>query len=216
MSAYALGRAQWTFDTSHQKSIALLLTKVTKRIPTLTLRDVSASRYTASQYVVVEWRALPLLNKRGTTLSEQYESLWRCKRWLPLCFKNLSIRSKSFRFRERARTEHNGLSFNIALWAVLICQVSYPSTPTSLTHGREWLSNISQAQYNQTNKKRADESAPNNQILSKHKQKNIECSSLSLWTLDMVGVTGFEPAASWSRTNTPSFFDYFCWLFGAF
>ena len=30
---------------------------------------------------------------------------------------------------------------------------------TSLTHGREWLSNIFQAQYN---KKRAGESAPNN------------------------------------------------------
>ena len=29
-------------------------------------------------------------------------------------------------------------------------------------------------------------------------------------SLCVVGVTGFEPTASWSRTNTPSFFDYFC------
>ena len=48
---------------SVKSAFALLLTKVTKRIPTLTLRDVSASRYTASQYVVVELRATPLLNK---------------------------------------------------------------------------------------------------------------------------------------------------------
>lgn len=46
---------------------------------------------------------------------------------------------------------------------------------TSLIHGREWLSNISQAQYNHKTK-RADESAQINQILSKHRQKNIECS----------------------------------------
>ena len=39
---------------SVNSAFALLLTKVTKRISTLTLRDVLASRYTASQYVVVE------------------------------------------------------------------------------------------------------------------------------------------------------------------
>ena len=32
-------------------------------------------------------------------------------------------------------------------------------------------------------------------------KKNIERSSLWLWTLDMVGVTGFEPAASTSQTS---------------
>ena len=32
--------------------------------------------------------------------------------------------------------------------------------------------------------------------------------------LFLVEVAGLELAASSSRTNTPSFFDYFCWLFG--
>ena len=40
----------------------------------------------------------------------------------------------------------------------------------------------------------------------KYRQKNIECSSLSLWTLDMVWVTRLELAASTTPTATWTFF----------
>ena len=50
----------------------------------------------------------------------------------------------------------------------------------------------------------------------KYRQKNIECSSLSLWTLDMVGVKGFEPSTSTSRRVAHLIFKWFLRLFGAF
>lgn len=71
----------------------------------------------------------------------------------PIVLQELIDKIEVFRLRERARTERNGSSFITALSVASTCRVLSRNTPTSSTHGREWLSNIFPAQYNHKIKK---------------------------------------------------------------
>lgn len=65
----------------------------------------------------------------------------------PIVLQELIDKIEVFPIEGRVRTERKGSSSITALSVALICRASFPSTLTSSTHGREWLSNISQAQY---------------------------------------------------------------------
>ena len=100
--------------------------------------------------------------------------------------------------------------FTTSLWDIWNCRVLQDSTITAKKPARVLPQSMFRMRYRHNKKSRLIPAHTYKKMQNVGKKKSSVLIQLSGWlrTLDMVGVTGLEPTASWSRTKRSTKLSY--------